>query len=78
MKRLTDVYSLNDINEQLDNGYRIIKCPVCGNETFNDYSICPHCQWEQDGTINEDLYSSCNKSTIKEYRKIYNNTIKTT
>jgi len=50
-------------------GFKIVKCPVCGKETLDDYFICPHCGWEYDGTTNENEYSSCNKTTVVDYRK---------
>jgi len=48
--------------------YRIVKCPVCGHLTINDYSICPTCGWEYDGIVNENEESYVNGSTIAEYR----------
>lgn len=50
-------------------GYQIVICPVCGNETLDGYWICQHCGWEYDDTTDENIYSSCNKATITEYRK---------
>lgn len=49
--------------------FRIVKCPVCGQETLDSYWICRNCGWEYDGTTEENEYSSCNKATIAEYRK---------
>ena len=49
-------------------GFKIVTCPVCGKETLDDYFICPTCGWEYDGTTKESTYSSCNKSTIAEYK----------
>lgn len=69
MKKISEVLDPQVINEQLASGYRITICPVCGNETFDDYSICPHCGWEQDGTVDADMYSSANKSSINDYKK---------
>ncbi len=66
MKKLEAVLSVNIINEQLSQGYRRITCPSCGNETFDDHFVCPHCGWEYDGITNKNQYSSCNKSTINE------------
>ena len=48
---------------------QLLKCPVCGKETLDDYFICPTCGWEYDGTVEENEYSSCNKATIADYRK---------
>lgn len=55
----------------LDLGRRIISCPICGNETFNDWFICPHCNWEAEILHSEDEYSPANKSTIAKYRREY-------
>ena len=49
--------------------FHIVNCPVCGKETLNDHFICPNCGWEYDGITEEDVYSSCNRTTIAEYRK---------
>ena len=50
-------------------GYKIVDCPVCGKETLDDYFICPNCGWEYDGITEENNYSSCNKTTVADYRK---------
>ena len=55
----------------LDLGRQIISCPICGNETFNDWFICPHCNWEAEILHSEDEYSPANKSTIAKYRREY-------
>ena len=68
MKRLNEVLSNELIEEHISKGYKIIKCPVCDNETFDDYFICPHCDWEYDGIVESDVYSSTNKSTINLYK----------
>ena len=68
MKKLDHVLDRNVIQEHLDSGYRLTVCPVCGNETFDDYFVCPHCGWENDGTKDVDEFSSANNSTIKNYR----------
>lgn len=73
MKRLNEVLSDDIIQEQLDSGYHITICPVCGNETFDDYFICPHCGWEHDGTIDSGQFSSANKSSINDYKKFLQN-----
>ena len=59
---------LRSTQEYQELGYRIVICPVCGKETLDSYWICQHCGWEYDGTMEERTYSSCNKSTIAEYR----------
>jgi hypothetical protein len=52
-------------------------CPCCNkrtlSETFNPvtgtgYDVCDHCGWEDDGTSNDQDYSSVNRGTIAEYR----------
>ena len=62
-------FDLRATKEYREMGYQIVKCPVSGKETLNDYFICPTCGWEYDGTTGENEYSSYNKATIAEYRK---------
>lgn len=69
MKLLTDVLTNKIIVEHIEKGYKIIECPVCSNETFDDYFICPHCGWEFDNIVDKDVYSTTNKSTIKDFKK---------
>lgn len=61
-----------DINEILKNEpedlYNIVKCPICGIQTLDNYFICPLCGWEYDGKVLDEEYSEANKSTVKEYR----------
>ena len=54
-----------------------MKCPVCGNETFDDhdyeYDICEECFWEYD--LIQVNYPDCsggaNHHSLNEYRNIY-------
>lgn len=66
--RIKDYYAKKLIKEHIKAGYRIVICPVCGNETFDNFFICPHCDWEYDDMM-VDEYSSANNSTINEYKK---------
>ena len=59
---------LRKTKEFLEYGFKIVTCPICKNETLDDFFICQHCGWEYDGCIKEDDYSSANKSTVSEYR----------
>ena len=68
-KKLIDIIGEDEYQMCLDLGRRIINCPICGNETFNDWFICPHCNWQAEILHFEDEYSPANKSTIEEYRK---------
>ncbi len=70
-KKLKDIIGEDEYQMCLDLGRRIIRCPICENETFNDWFICPHCNWEAEPLHSEDEYSPANKSTIAEYRKKY-------
>ena len=72
-KKLKDIIGEDEYQMCLDLGRQIINCPICGNETFNDWFICPHCNWEAEILHSEDEYSPANKSTIAEYRKKYIN-----
>lgn len=62
-------FDLRATKEYLELGFKIVNCPVCGKETLDDYFICPNCGWEYDGTTEEEVYSSCNRATVAEYRK---------
>lgn len=63
--------NLKETAEYKEHGFKIVTCPVCGNETLDMYWICEHRGWEYDYTKSEDEYSDANGSTIKEYRKKY-------
>lgn len=52
-------------------------CPCCHKRTLGElfdpalgtgYDVCDHCGWEDDGTSNDQDYSSANHGTIAEYR----------
>jgi hypothetical protein len=54
-----------------------LPCPCCSRRTLGDlfdaalgtgYEICDHCGWEDDGTSNEQDYSSANHGSMAEYR----------
>ena len=62
-------FDLRTTKEYRELGYKIVKCPVCGKETLDDYFICPNCGWEYDGITEEDAYSSSNKATISAHRQ---------
>lgn len=55
----------------------VVKCPVCGNDTFDDtdyeYDICSECFWEYDILQVEepDLRGGANCHSLNEYKKIY-------
>ena len=48
--------------------YRIVRCPVCGEETMDCFWVCENCYWEYDGTTDPDAYSDVNRMTLREYR----------
>lgn len=75
MKLLKDVLTKELIKEHVEKGYKQITCPVCSNETFDDYFICPHCGWEYDNITDVNVYSTTNKSTIKNFKKTLQNTL---
>lgn len=64
---------LRETAEYKEHGFKIVTCPVCGNETLDMYWICEHCGWEYDYMKSEDEYSDVNKGTIREYREKYLN-----
>lgn len=52
-------------------GYTIVKCPICGEPTLDSFWICDNCNWEFDGAVLPEHYSSANHCTVAEYRKRY-------
>lgn len=73
MIKLTEVLSQEIIQEHLNSGYVITKCPICDNEAFDNWAICPHCGWEHDELMHEG-YSAANKSYKWWYRLLRENT----
>lgn len=59
---------IRDTEEYKTHNFSIVTCPICGNETLDSHYICPHCNWEYDGTVEDDEYSSANGDTVKEYK----------
>ena len=57
---------IRDTEEYKTYGFGIVTCPICGNETLDNYYICPHCNWEYDGKTEDDEYSSANGDTVKD------------
>ena len=57
-------------------GYGIVDCPVCGRRTFDSHWICAACGWEYDGVARGER-SSCNGATVEEYRKAYEDALRT-
>lgn len=50
-----------------------ISCKACGYFVFASkeeafFEICPICNWQNDGKTG-DQYSSCNHSTVNDYKK---------
>ena len=58
---------LKNTDEDLENGFNIVICPIWGAKTLDSNWICEHCGWEYDDTLDENLYSSVNKATVREY-----------
>ncbi len=55
----------------------LYKCPCCGYKTLTEkystiegtgYDICAYCEWEDDGTVTNNSYSSVNRGTISDYQ----------
>ena len=70
MIKINEIWPEERIQEHLDSGYRFIECPVCGNETFDNWAICPHCDWEYDELMHKG-YSAANKSYLWWYKFKY-------
>lgn len=65
--------NIRETPEYKEYGFKIVTCPVCGNETLDMNWICGHCGWEYDNIKSEDEYSAANGSTVKDYREKYLN-----
>ena len=63
-----DLIDVRQTKEFLEYGFQIVTCPICQNETLDDFFMCQHCGWEYDGTTEDSDYSSANKATVGEYR----------
>ena len=68
MIKLTEVWPQEDIDALKAIGAQEIICPICGNETMDTWTICPHCNWEYDHSIG---YSDANRSYKWWYRLKY-------
>ena len=61
---------LTETIELKSGDFSIVKCPICGEETLDNYFICQNCGWEYDDDAKDDKsYSHCNHSTVKDYRE---------
>ena len=64
--------NLRETVEYKEHGFKIVTCPVCGKETLDSHFICPHCEWEYDGTTHELEISSANGYVCpKDYRELH-------
>ena len=62
--------NIRESKEYLEFGYKIVKCPVCGEETLDNHFICPNCDWEYDGV--ESGWSDANDCLIEDAQNSYN------
>ncbi len=69
MIRINEVWRGEVIREYMEFASLAI-CPVCGNETFDNWTICPHCGWEYDELMHKG-YSCANRSYLWWYRLKY-------
>ena len=60
---------LMETKEYKEYGFHIVKCPICGEDTLDNYWVCDHCGWEYDGTTKEEEFSEVNNSTIEHYKE---------
>jgi hypothetical protein len=58
---------LSSVPEYNDPDFRVVKCPICGEDTLDNHYICSNCYWEYDGKTLTEEYSSANRSTVKDY-----------
>ena len=70
MIRLKEVWSQEEIDQLKSYGATEVICPICGNETLSNWTICPHCFWEYDEFLYKG-YSCANRSYIWWYRIKY-------
>ena len=63
--------NIRETEEYKSGLFGIVICPVCENETLDMHYICPNCDWEYDGVVDENDYSYANHSTLKEYKNQY-------
>ena len=56
--------NIRESKEYLEFGYKIVRCPVCRNETLDNHFICPTCGWEYDGI--ESGWSDANDILIED------------
>lgn len=50
----------------------LVQCPCCGYRTLRkrgEYEICPVCFWEDDGSLEADLFSGANRMTLRSARQ---------
>lgn len=64
--------------EIIGDAEELLPCPCCGYKTLTEqynvdegtgYDICPYCNWEDDGTIDNNIFSSVNNGSILDYQK---------
>ena len=67
--KIKDFLAKKFIKEFKRAGYKVVTCPVCDNETFDNWFICYHCGWEYDYIRNLDDYSCANDCTLREYKE---------
>ena len=48
-------------------GFKVVKCPCCGEETLDNFWVCENCGWEYDGITEKNIFSNVNNSTINDY-----------
>ena len=63
---------LKDTDAYKTGYFNIVKCPCCGEDTLDLYSICENCGWcfdEGSYDADDDYYSDCNNSTLRDYKK---------
>ena len=55
------------------NWKEINKCPCCGKQYLDEYSICAVCGWEHDPIQRDhpDLEGGANKMSLNEAREAY-------
>ena len=69
MIKLSDVWSQDRIEAYRADGAKEVICPICKNETMDNWTVCPHCGWEYDHT--QRGYSAANRSYKWQYRLQY-------
>ena len=58
---IREVWPEEEIQSLKAVGAKEVICPICKNETLDNWTICPHCMWEYDGSRGYSPANGCRK-----------------